>query len=202
MMTPLNLASRPVRNDRLPALLFVTAAFALFLASLYHFDLVRRLMPSRSTPLKQEGGGLQREMENLRAQAGRMRAQPVAPAQKTEWRIIKELVDRRTFWWSELFASLEEALPPNVRILSVMPHLKDGRFGLDLVARVEDVGAGLHFVRVLEERPEFEEVYPKSVTEQGGAIEYTYSAFYLSEAVSRGDAPQRVSDAAAAGGAR
>jgi hypothetical protein len=185
MMGPLNLASRPVRNDRLPALLFVAATVLLSCATVYHIRLVRRLMPSRSVPLQHEVGGLQKEMENLRAQAGRMQAQPVSAVQKNEWRVIKELVDRRTFWWSELFASLEVALPHNVRIISVTPHIKDGEYQLDLVARAEDVGAGLDFVRVLEERPEFEGVYPRTVSEQQGVAEYSYTARYLSDAASR-----------------
>jgi hypothetical protein len=112
-----------------------------------------------------------------------IRTEPqVASPQKAEWIIIKELVDRRTFWWSELFLSLEEALPPDVRVVSVTPHVSQDDYLVDLTARVRDIEAGLAFVQVLEDRPEFEGVYPRTYTGGDDSIEYMYSMRFLTAA--------------------
>jgi hypothetical protein len=179
MRSPLNLASRPVRNERLPALLFVLATVLLVGVTIHHALILRRLWPTRSAALAQEVVRLGGEMKNLEAQSARMKSAPVSPAQNAEWRIVRELVDRRTFWWSELFASFEEVLPPEVRIVSVAPRVREGRYQVDLVARLANPQAGLNFVKVLEDRPEFESVFPRDCGEQQGEFECRYEMIYL-----------------------
>jgi Tfp pilus assembly protein PilN len=181
MSRPLNLASRPVRNDRLPGLLFVVATGVLALVTVYHVLVVRRFWPSRSAALRHEIEMLQVEMKNLEAQATRLRAQPVSAPQVAEWKILRELVDRRTFWWSELFASFEKSLPAHVRIMSVSPHVKDGHYLIDLEARLTSPQDGLDFAKVLEDRPEFEKVYPRDCGEQQGQYECRYEMTYLGQ---------------------
>jgi Tfp pilus assembly protein PilN len=179
MQSPLNLASRPIRNDRLAAVLFLSAAVLLAIASVYHVMLARRVWPRRSAELRQEVVGLRKEMENLRTQSGRMQEQPVTQAQKAEWHVIHDLINQRTFRWSQLFASLEDALPPEARITSVSPHVKQGAVGLDLNARLETSDARLNFVRALDTRPDYRNVYPASCSDTPGSIECSYVMTYL-----------------------
>jgi hypothetical protein len=183
MRTPLNLASRPIRNDRLAALLFAAATLILLMMTVHHSLVVRRLLPSRSAALRNEVADLQKERSNLRSHAGHTPPPPVTPQQKAEWAVLKELVDRRTFWWSELFASLEKVLPDNARIIAITPRVKDNDFAVDLGAQVDNPTDGLGFVHLLEERPEFEGVFPRAVNPnvQGG-YEYTYGMRYISQA--------------------
>jgi hypothetical protein len=180
--TALNLATQPVKNNRLPILLFVVASVLLVGGSLYHALLLRRLLPSRSADLVGEVVNLQTEAVNLERQAGRVQHKPVTAVQKAEWLVIKELIDRRTFWWSELFVSLEAALPRGARIVSVTPRVGRDEYQVDLVAWVDNVASGLDFVHVLEERPEFEGVFPRSQSVSQDGYEFTYGMRYLSEA--------------------
>ena len=43
------------------------------------------------------------------------------PTTLAEWAAVKALVDRRAFSWTGLFAALEQALPPGVRLVSIQP---------------------------------------------------------------------------------
>jgi hypothetical protein len=179
MRSPLNLASRPVRNDRLPALLFALATVVLIGATLHHAVVLRRLWPGRSAALKKEVEDLGTEMKNL--ESGPMKPSVVSQPQNVEWRIIRELVDRRAFWWSELFASFEAALPPDVRITSVTPRVRDRRYDVEVVARLASPQAGLNFLKVLEDRPEFENVYPQTCSETQGEYDCRYLMRYLGQ---------------------
>jgi hypothetical protein len=190
MRATLNLASRPVRNDRLPAVFFVAATLVLLFATVQHARLFLRLLPWRSAPLRAEVVGLQNEMQNLATEASRTRRSPVTPQQKAEWAAIKGLVDRHTFSWSSLFSSLEESMPPDVRIMNVSPQIKEGKYSLDILARVQTMAAGLNFVRALDERPEFQEVQPKRCSEQqGSGFDCDYTVRYLNPRAGTGGGP-------------
>src|SRR5688572_7177292 len=154
--SPVNLASRPVRNERLPALLFLLAAFALLLVTAQHAVIVYRLRPGGSRALHAEVTRLREESKKLTEEAAVLRGVSVSGPDRAEWDVLKGLVDRRTFWWSKLFAVLEDMLPRNVRITAVMPRVKDGQRHLDIAVRARSSDAGLHFAQeVLVKRPEF-----------------------------------------------
>lgn len=189
-MTPLNLASRPVRNERVPALLFAVATLLLLGASVQHALLVRRLLPRRSAALREEVVVLRHEMESLQSQAQAAKRQPVSRAQLAEWKVIRDLVDKRTFWWSQLFASFEDVLPRDVRIVSVSPMIREGQYDIELSAKVPTKDAGLRFVKMLEDRPEFSDVYPVTVAEEQGAYTVTYKMHYAA----MGNATRSASD--------
>jgi hypothetical protein len=185
---PLNLASRPVRNERLPALLFAVATVLMIGVTVQHALLVRRLWPdtpvrrwwpARSAALEREVVGLRNEMKNLESQSGRKRREQVTGAQSVEWQNIRELVDGRAFWWSELFASFEEVLPPDVRIVTITPRVEKEHYVISLVAHLASMESGIGFIRKLEDRPEFEKVYSPTCSEQQGASECRYEMLYL-----------------------
>jgi len=64
-------------------------------------------------------------------------------SKSTEARVANELIDRRTFSWTELFNRLETTLPDEVRIVSVRPRTDRSHatiIGITVVARgVDDV---------------------------------------------------------------
>jgi Tfp pilus assembly protein PilN len=164
MRGPLNLATRPVRNERLPALVFVIAALAMFLVTVQHAFIVYHLMPGRSKALREEVTALRKESEQLDLEKARLARLPSTPQLRTEWSVIRNLVDRRTFWWSKLFEVLEKALPFEVRLVSVTPRTKEGKYHLDMVVRARSVEDGFAFVKELERRDEFEEVVASGVS--------------------------------------
>lgn len=179
-MRPLNFASQPFRNERLPALLFGTASVLLIAATLYHAVVVRALLPARTSKLHREVAALESELDRLRAESRTLQAPSPDKQAIAEWSVLKDLVDRRTFSWTGLFARLERVLPREVRLVSIAPDVKQGQVILALIAVAQPSQAGLGLVGLLERRAEFEDVYPVNVTEKDdGAAEFNYTMRYL-----------------------
>lgn len=179
MRAPLNLASRPFRNERLPALALGLAAVALLALSVQHAFFIRRLLPRETSALGQEVAALGAEMQRLRSEATSLRVPRPEPAVSSQWTIVRGLVDRRAFSWTELFARLERALPPGVRLVAIIPDVKPGYVRLELVAVARSAEQGLGLVRALEERPEFRDVYPLSADQAADGGHFTYSLKYI-----------------------
>jgi Tfp pilus assembly protein PilN len=178
-LSPLNLATRPVRNERLPALLFLLAAFALLVVTVQHAVIVYRLRPGGSRALHEEVARLREESKKLTEEASELRRVTIAKDDRAEWATLKALVDRRTFWWSKLLELLEDMLPRDVRILAVTPRMHERQRYLDLVVRVRNHEDGLRFEQALRKRPEFDDVVIKSVEAADGEVEFQISMRYL-----------------------
>ena len=174
-MRPLNLASQPFRNERLPSLLVVLAALAVTGVSVRHAFALRGLLPGRTSALNQELAALEGERVSLRNEATRLRSTRPDGGALAHWAVLKELVDRRAFSWSGLFALLEEVLPQGIRLVSIAPSVsKKGQMQLDIAAVARSNEDALEFIRVLEDREEFADVLPRSRTgEQGTEFRYT-----------------------------
>ena len=182
-MRPLNFATRPFRNERLPMLLFSVASAVLLGATVHHAFVVRALLPARTSKLHQEVAGLERELDQLRAENRTLTAPKVDKQSIEEWVVLKDLVDRRTFSWTGLFARLEQVLPRQVKLVSIAPDVSKGEVVLDILAVAQPASAGLSLVGVLEQRPEFEDVYPVNLNEgESGAAEFSYKMRYLPDA--------------------
>jgi len=177
-MKPLNLASRPFRNQTLPALAFWCGSALLLAASLAQGLALKRLLSQRASAFHQEVATLEAESSRLNERARQLQALHVDKASLARWTLVKELVDRRLFSWTELLASLESVAPPGVRLLSITPQLRSGVITLDLTAEVGSAEDGIAFVRALEESPQFAEVYPLAVSERDRGAEFRYSLRY------------------------
>jgi hypothetical protein len=179
-MRPLNFASQPFRNQALPALLFGIAAAILVAVTIEHAFVLRGLMPARTSKLHKEVAGLEAELDRLATEGRSLKAPPPDKGVLAEWGVLKDLVDRRTFSWTGLFARLEGVLPREVRLLSIAPDVERGQVVLEIAAVARPPQAGLGLVGLLEGRGEFEDVYPVSVSEQeGGTAEFHYTMRYL-----------------------
>lgn len=171
-MRPANLARRPFRNERLPNLLFAAAAVALAALTVRHAFLVRALLPGRTSALHDEVTRLDAEAARLRAEQESLRGVAPDPKALARWLVVKDLVDRRAFSWTTLFARLEERLPDGARLVSIAPTVHRGDIVLDVQAVVRSPEVGWGFIRTLEEGGDFEDVFP--LTEgQGGEFHYT-----------------------------
>jgi Tfp pilus assembly protein PilN len=131
---PLNLSRYPFRNERLPTLLLGVAGLLLLVATVRHGVVAWSLMPGRSGDVESRALALEAESASLSAEAAEL--QRLAPPPETigEWAAVQDLVDRRAFSWTGLFSSLEEALPPGVRLVSVSPEPGEGGTALVLTA--------------------------------------------------------------------
>jgi Tfp pilus assembly protein PilN len=163
-----NLATRPFYNERAVHLWLLIAAVVVAAATV--INVLGVLRYSRSdTRLATQASRDEARAADLRRQANRLRAS-VDPrkieAKSAEARLANELIDRRTFSWTELFNRFETTLPDEVRIVAVRPKVDRDRnilLQINVVAReIEDLNVFLQnlektgaFARVLshEEHP-------------------------------------------------
>lgn len=183
MRTPLNLASRPFRNERLPRVLWGAAWAGVLALSLAHGLVAYSLLPHKTSERHAEATRLENK---LRRTAGRVAAgkTDVSPDNLRLWAALKTIVDRRTFSWTGLLADLEPVVPLDVRILSLIPDQKDGRTELKLEALAQRPEGTLDFLRALDARPQFALVYPLSVSEDQGLRRTSYAMLYEPQAAS------------------
>ena len=178
-----NLATRPFYNER--AVRFWLLLAASTVAAATFFNVSRVLYYSQAdTELATAAARDEARAAELRASAAQLRAsvdtQQVQLA-SSEARQANELIDRRTFSWTELFNRFEATLPRNVRITSVQPRVGDDRhiiLTVGLLARgVEDVD---EFMENLEATGAFAELLSREehVTE-GGQLVSSLEAAYI-----------------------
>jgi len=163
-----NLATRPFYNERAVHMWLLVAALLVVAATV--FNVMRVLQYSRSdTRLATQASRDEARAADLRQQANRLRGSvdPKKIAFKSaEARQANDLIDRRTFSWTDLLNRFETTLPDDVRIVAVRPRVdKDHNIVLtiNVVAReIEDVNQFLEnlegtgaFARVIshEEHP-------------------------------------------------
>jgi type IV pilus assembly protein PilN len=177
-----NLSTRPFYNRR--AVQFWLFALAVLVAGATAFNVSRVLRYSRSdTQLAMQATRDENRAADLRQQASRLRA-TVDPKQidfaSTEARQANELIDRRTFSWTELLNRLETTLPPDVHIVALRPRVdrKNGTvLTINVLARtVDDVDV---FMNNLEATSAFKSIGSREdhFNEQGlleSSIESTY----------------------------
>lgn len=179
MTPPLNLASRPFQNEALPGLLFAGASVVLLALTLEHGLALKRLLSTSTSSRHKEAAVLEEEASRLRRTVGQRPPQPPKEA-VAHWALLKELVDRRTLSWTGLLADLEEVLPPGVRLVAIAPNVKAGVMHLELGAVSRSLDEGLAFVRALQDRRGFADVYPLGVhTRDDGGVDIHYGMTYL-----------------------
>ena len=177
-----NFSTRPFYNERAVHAWF--AAIALAVAAATVFNVTRIIRYSRSdTELAMQASRDESRAADLRQQAARLRA-TVDPRQidyaSSEARMANDLIDRRTFSWTELFNRFETTLPDDVRITAVRPKVdrKNGNIlTINVVGRtVEDVS---RFMENLESTGAFSHTESKEerINDDGllaATIETTY----------------------------
>ena len=196
-----NLSTRPFYNERGVHLALVLVMIVAIAATLFNV--------TRFAQLKNRDSGLSTQIardedraDDLRAQAARLRA-TIDPRQielvTNEARKANDLIDRRTFSWTELFNRFETTLPEDVRITSVRPKVdtvKGTTLTITIVAKaLEDV---YQFMANLEGTGAFSGLLPKDdrFNEQG-YLETIIETSYNPAALARSAAPSAATPRAA-----
>ena len=178
-----NLSTRPFYNERMVHVWLLVLAVAVAAATAFNASRVLRYSTS-DTRLATQASRDESKAADLRRQAAALRAS-VDPRQvdfaAADARQANELIDRRTFSWTELFNRFETTLPDDVRIASVRPKV-DAELGIVLnisvlAKSVEDVNS---FIVNLEGTGAFANVRPaEEHTDEAGLLVSSLEVVYL-----------------------
>ncbi|MCC7417197.1 MAG: PilN domain-containing protein [Acidobacteria bacterium] len=193
-----NLATRPFYNERpVHAALAVLAALAIVITL---FNVTSLIRSSRTdTRFGAQAARDEASARDLQAEAARLRATVDAHAVENASeaaRLANDLIDRRTFSWTELFNRFEATLPDQVRITAVRPQVdvaNGTRLTINVIAADTDDVA--QFMEKLEATGAFKDLRGTSqerINEQG-MLEATLETRYV---------PGGAAPTAGAGGAR
>ncbi len=178
-----NLSTRPFYNERLVHLWLIAIGVAVLAATAFNASRVLRYSRS-DTRLATQASGDESRAADLRRQAARLRAS-VDPRQidfaAADARQANDLIDRRTFSWTELFNRFETTLPDDVRIASVKPRVDRERgilLTINVLAKtVDDVN---EFIENLEKTGAFMNIRPADErTDDSGLLISSLEAVYV-----------------------
>ena len=178
-----NLSTRPFYNERIVHIWLIVLAVVVVAATA--FNVSRVLRYSRSdTRLATQAARDEAHAADLRQQAARLRAS-VDPKQvdfaAADARQANDLIDRRTFSWTELFNRFEATLPDEVRIAAVKPRVdRDLGIVLAIIVSARGVDDVKAFIANLEGSGAFVNVRPaEEHTDETGMLISNLEAVYL-----------------------
>ena len=180
-----NLSTRPFYNERLVYIWLLVLAVAVVAATAFNASRVLRY--SRSDTRLATRRRATRRTRPTWAAAARLRAS-VDPKQvdfaAADARQANDLIDRRTFSWTELFNRFETTLPDEVRIAAVRPRVeRDVGIILAISVSARGVDDVKEFIGNLEATGAFPNVRPVDEhTEDNGTLISNLEALYLPSA--------------------
>ncbi len=178
-MKALNLARQPFRNERVPTLALAGALVLLVALSVAHLVAALELRPGGSRDAERELAAMDKEIAALRSEAKELSGVSARKEATEEWAALKDLVDRRAFSWTGLFAALEDALPPGVRLEGVSPTHTDGSMVVKLMAVGRSLDDALALPKALHAQGQFEGAFLDSYSERSDGIAIQCSVHYL-----------------------
>ena len=178
-----NLSTRPFYNEHIVRLWMIAVAIAVLAATA--FNVARIIKYSSSdTRLATQASRDEARAADLRQQAARLRA--TVDAKQVDFasedaRQANELIDRRTFSWTELFNRFETTLPDDVRITQVRPRIdREHGFLLTIMVVARSVDDVNTFIENLESSGAFVNVRPVDERpDEQGLIMSTLEAVYV-----------------------
>jgi hypothetical protein len=163
-----NLSTRPFYNERLVQALLGLAAAIVVIVTLFNMTRLWTLS-GRDRRLVAEAQAAEGRTETLRADVARVRSTVDAgriAEIAAEAREANQAIDRRTFSWTGLFNDLEVALPHDVRIAGVIPHVdKTGQMIVVINVEARSVEAISQFFDGLERSGAFRNLLSKQERE-------------------------------------
>jgi Tfp pilus assembly protein PilN len=164
---PLNLATEPFRNERVPILAAGLLALLAAGVTVAHAVTLSHLMPSHLREAEAKVDALETELGRLQTERARLRDLKPDKTDLERWSIVRELVDRRVFRWNALFVRLRQLMPTGIRLSALEPVIQDDGVEVRLTAIASPGGsrALLDLVRRIEDQPDFENAAPETLIE-------------------------------------
>ena len=170
-MLQTNLSTRPFYSENAVLLALALVAAAVLALTVFNVQQLVALS-KRNTELGRQVAADQaaadeatRRAEAIRAGTNKDELETITAAARE----ANDLIDRRTFSWTEFFNLIETTLPPDVMLTAVRPQIREGvvNVSMTVVGRsTEDLDA---FMEQLEKTGAFADVLPRQeeVTDKG-----------------------------------
>jgi Tfp pilus assembly protein PilN len=184
-----NLSTRPFYNERAVHIGLIVVAVLVLAATAFNVSRILRYSKS-DTRLATQASRDEARAADLRQQAARLRA-TVDPQQielaSAGARQANELIDRRTFSWTELLNRFETTLPDQVRITSVTPRVeREKGIMLRVLVKARSVDDIQTFMENLEATGAFRDAQPiQDHPDDEGQLETTLDMGYTPAAVGK-----------------
>lgn len=188
-----NLSTRPFYNAAAVRFWLAVAAAAVVLTTLFNVVQVLRYS-NTNTELVMRASNDEDSARDMRSKAQRLRSSvdvAQVDAVSEDARQANDLIDRRTFSWTELFNRFERTLPDDVRITSVQPSLdKDRRILLNVNVLARGVDDVNQFMENLDGTGAFLELRSRQEqTTEEDQIESALEMVYRPSATASGEQP-------------
>jgi Tfp pilus assembly protein PilN len=169
-----NLSTRPFYNERAVHWGLGLALVAILALTAYNVTRVLALSQEQATLAaraerdESQARGLQTEAGKLRSSIDHAALEQVIHAARE----ANQIIDERTFSWTELLNYIERTLPPGVMLTSIAPKVDKGRFAVTMVVNGRSVEAVDEFIEKLEATHAFARVSPNTeAIIEGGLVE-------------------------------
>ncbi len=103
------------------------------------------------------------ELDQKRATAEAILNRPENRDVREQSRFLNQLIARKAFSWTQVFADLEKIMPPRLQVTAIKPDIKDDQLQLELQVQGETREPALELVRKMEESQTFR--HPQIVSE-------------------------------------
>ena len=156
----LNLSTRPFPAYRLINLLLTSVLVILVVLTVWQaygfmrYSALAEEIRDSERNARVESEVLGRRLAELEADLNR----PEAAAKLSEIEFLNDLIARKSFSWTQVFANLENLVPDTVHLTSLRPQISDTGVLMSIDVRGRNIDAISEFIEALEQSPAFENV--------------------------------------------
>jgi hypothetical protein len=146
-----NLATRPFYNERLVSLAIVLGIVAVVALTAFNVSQIMSLSKERAVfKAAQEKDDKDAAVVSAGAQAVQRSVDAVRlVALGRQTREANELIDQRTFSWTQFFGHVEQTLPLDARLIAVAPRVARGEFLITMIVNGKAEGDLEDFIEQL-----------------------------------------------------
>jgi Tfp pilus assembly protein PilN len=183
-----NLATRPFYNEGAVRLALAAVAVIAVIATAFNVTRIAQLS-RRDTTMATQASRDEAAASTIQGRAARLRAsvdQRALSTASVDAQQANELIDRRTFSWTELFNRFETTLPDEVRFTSVRPRLDPKRgIVLTIIVAAKNVDEVNQFITKLQETGAFAQLEKRGeVVDEDNQLVSTLESVYTPSAAS------------------
>ena len=162
LRTNLNLSSSPFVNNR--KFYLVSLLLLGVLAGVSYWNAAQYLkVHSRKTEMDRVLQKTRQQVDKVEGEELQIRNRLLKPEtadflETVEF--VNQLIERRTFSWTQLLNDLEQVVPPNVQVVSIRPRIVRNEFGVEITANARSSEDYVSFLSNLESSRKFGGVVP------------------------------------------